>query len=57
MAWSDHEATAYQLEAKQKEFESVVNLIMHKIYAVAGGDSGGMPRAGSHEAPNVEEVD
>ena len=29
---------------------------MQKIYAFAGGASGGMPRAGSHRAPNVEEV-
>ena len=40
---SNHDATTEQYEAKQKELESVVNPIMQKIYAAAGGAPGGAP--------------
>jgi L1 cell adhesion molecule like protein len=40
---SNHDATTEEYEAKQKDLESVVNPIMQKIYAAAGGAPGGMP--------------
>ena len=39
---SNHNITSEQYKPKQKELKSVVNPIMQKIYAAAGGASGRM---------------
>eukprot|EP00928_Gymnodinium_smaydae_P023364 TRINITY_DN19312_c1_g2_i1.p1 TRINITY_DN19312_c1_g2~~TRINITY_DN19312_c1_g2_i1.p1 ORF type:complete len:643 (-),score=167.23 TRINITY_DN19312_c1_g2_i1:199-2127(-) len=63
LEWLDrnHLAETEEYEAKQKEFEAVVNPIMTRVYQAAGGAAGGPAapgaREGSAEGPRVEEVD
>jgi heat shock 70kDa protein 1/2/6/8 len=58
---NSQEASKEEYEEKQKELEGIVNPIMQKLYAGAGGASA-FPGAGAgagptEEGPSVEEVD
>ncbi|CAO1614903.1 unnamed protein product [Jaminaea pallidilutea] len=62
---SSAEASSDEYDSRQKELESVINPIMQKAYADAGGAPGGMPggapgaggAAPGGDEPSVEEVD
>jgi heat shock protein 1/8 len=63
ISWLDNsqEASKEEYEKKLKELEGIVNPIMQKLYAgaggIPGGAPGGFPGAGGEGGPSVEEVD
>ena len=71
MTWKKPWRNNWAVRSQAEGLESLANPIMQKIYAAAGEAPGGVPSgfpdwrfpgdetpgAGSHGAPNVEEVD